>query len=123
MRAYYGAEPASVTIDNVNEITAECVAHWPESLVYGGFEYPDGSGFTLPVSDPVLYWSMYPGQNVLVPGTYNEIPDDVTDGWDVYRYIFDIDPSIGRRVRRVIWATSGTSRSSPTPTRRTRAAW
>ena len=122
MRAYYGAEPASVTIDNMNEITAECVAHWPETLVYGGFEYPDGSGFTLPVSDPALYWSMYPGQNMLVPGTFNEIPGDVAEGWDVYRYIFDIDPSVQRRGAGLS-AISGTSRSSPTPTRRTRAAW
>jgi len=99
VRAYYGAEPASVTVDNNNEITVECVAHWPVSLVYGGFEFPEGSGFNLPVSDPQLYWSMYPGQNMLVPGTSDEIPQDIPEAWDVYRYMFDIDPSMPRATR------------------------
>jgi hypothetical protein len=99
VRAYYGAEPASVTVDNMNEITVETVAHWPVSLVYGGFEFPDGSGFMLPVSDPQLYWSMFPGHNMLVPGTSNEIPWDVAGGWEVFRHTFDIDPGVSIPLR------------------------
>jgi hypothetical protein len=94
VRAYYGAAPASVTIDNDSEITAECVAHWPLDLTYGGFEYPAGSGRMLPVSTPVLYWSMYPGHNMTEPGTGLEIPLATADGWGTYRHAFDIDPSV-----------------------------
>ena len=99
VRAYYGAAPASVTIDNMNEITAECVAHWPPTLYYGGFEYPAGSGNELPISEPVLYWSMYPGHNILVPGTAQRIPHTSPDGWDTYRRAFDIDPSVSVSAR------------------------
>ena len=102
VRANYGTVPASVAFDNNNEVTVECVAHWPVSMQYWGFD--PGIGIVVPASEPLLYWSMYPGHNMLVPDIYRPSPqtippttsvDDMTDAWDSYRWMFDVDPSVG----------------------------
>ena len=102
VRANYGTVPASVAFDNTNELTVECVAHWPVSMQYWGFD--PGIGIVVPASEPLLYWSMYPGQNMLVPDIYRPSPqtippttsvEDMTGGWDSYRWMFDVDPSVG----------------------------
>ena len=101
VRASYGTSPASITIDNADLITAECVAHWPSSVYYGG--YTTGGGEYVAPSDPKLLWSMYPGHNMLVPEAYSggvkTRVEDMDDGWDSYRWIFDVDPSVAHTVR------------------------
>ncbi|MBN2083117.1 PKD domain-containing protein [bacterium] len=86
-RAHYGSGYGLVFNSAVHEVTAEAIVHWPSSLTYWGF-------WGIPASDPVLYWSMYPGQDVLIPGTTDQIPYDSVGGWGAYRDYFDVDPSI-----------------------------
>ena len=97
VRAYYGAAPASVTIDDVNEITAECVAHWPQSLYYGGFEYPAGSGNELPISEPYLVDLPRARSAGARHRDYTFLT--TPDGWDAFRHTFDIDPSVSVAAR------------------------
>ena len=76
VRASYGSSAVSLTWDNENELAVETIAHWP-------------AGFT----PGQLYWSMYPGQDMLDPYNYPAIiGSDAT--WDTFRASFDIDPSV-----------------------------
>ena len=95
VRAGYGMAPASTTIDNANKVTAECIAHWPQTIRYGGVFLPGGY---LQSSDPRLIWSMYPGHNLPVPDEYNFTGVGKLEatplGWDSYRWMFDVDPGV-----------------------------
>lgn len=102
VRGYYGSDDRSLDFNSsVDQLTVEVIAHWP-SGAWAGL--------------PAVYWSMYPGHNMLVPGTTDEIPLDTPDGWAAYCRLFDVDPSVNPPGRAgTIWnrpqfnLTSGTA--------------
>jgi hypothetical protein len=76
--------PAGQEWKNSDKLTVEAIAHWPATLKYFNFA---------PINNPQdasLFWSMYPGHNMVVPGTANII--GVQADWDAYRSSFDVDP-------------------------------
>jgi hypothetical protein len=77
--ATYGATAPALSWDNRYKLECEAVAHWPDTLLYGA-------------RPAALYWSMFPGHRMFVPGTGNLLTDNV-DGWYAFRRIFDIDPT------------------------------
>jgi len=78
--ASYGNSPASLSWSNSNKLECEAIAHWPETMVYGA----------LPAK---MYWSMFPGHRIYMPGTSTFVTDSA-EGWDAFRRIFDIDPTV-----------------------------
>jgi hypothetical protein len=87
-RADYGTQAPHHTFDNTNPLAAEVVVHWDTANNFNPATNPNGIY-------PVLYWSMYPGHKMLVPGTSNEIPDDTGPNcWDAFLYCFDVDPAV-----------------------------
>jgi hypothetical protein len=77
--AKYGVNTPALTWDNQSKLEVEAIAHWPEGLMYGAFPAK-------------LYWSMYPGHRMFLPGTGTLISASA-DGWYSFRKLFDIDPS------------------------------
>ena len=95
VRAGYGSAPAQFAFDNRCEVTAECIAHWPQTLEYGGCDY---NGDHIAPSEPLLYWSMYPGHGMFVPeacgGDGRTRVEDTGGGWESFRWMFDVDPGV-----------------------------
>ena len=80
VRASYGPGVATLSWDNKDLLSVETIAHWPPELDYAGMSIG-------------LYWSMYPGQEMLDPYNYpNTIPVD--SSWETFRSAFDVDPSV-----------------------------
>jgi hypothetical protein len=94
--AQYGTEQAATTgggmvvgkeYKNGTPLTVEAIAHWSQSLKYGGFP-------AIPaITDAVLNWSMYPGHNMQVPGAPPGTIIGLTANWDEYRKNFNNDPT------------------------------
>jgi hypothetical protein len=91
----YGSEPAATDayaagkeFKNSNKLTVETIAHWPATLQYFDFSI----GGNPPNPQPAkIYWTMYPGQNLTIPGTTQIVGVNAT--WDQYRNSFNVDPA------------------------------
>jgi hypothetical protein len=78
--ANYGTGPVALSWNNQYKLECEAIAHWPETLMYG-------------TNPAVLYWSMFPGHRMFVPGTGTYFTDSA-GGWETFRKVLDIDPTV-----------------------------
>ncbi len=60
--ANYGTGAPALSWNNSYKLEVEAVAHWPETLMYGA-------------APAKLYWSMFPGHRMFMPGTGTFVTD------------------------------------------------